>query len=96
MRSPCSGLAIGLGLRLGGLQLGRLAGLRGLQGGLRGPGPLDAALRLFRGFGFWRGRFSGHLSRILTAMTADNDPISEPTLFSAVMRPHRSLGERAS
>jgi uncharacterized membrane protein len=25
-------------------------------------------------------------------MTADNDPISEPTLFSAVMRPHRSLG----
>ena len=27
-------------------------------------------------------------------MTADNDPISEPTLFSAVMRPHRSLSER--
>ena len=27
-------------------------------------------------------------------MTSDNDPISEPTLFSAVMRPHRSLGRR--
>ncbi len=27
-------------------------------------------------------------------MTADNDPIPEPTLFSAVMRPHRSLGHR--
>lgn len=27
-------------------------------------------------------------------MTTDNDPISEPTLFSAVMHPHRSLGRR--
>ncbi len=27
-------------------------------------------------------------------MTSDNDPISEPTLFSAVMRPHRSLGRK--
>jgi uncharacterized membrane protein len=25
-------------------------------------------------------------------MTADNDPISEPTIFSAVLTPHRSLG----
>lgn len=27
-------------------------------------------------------------------MAADNDPNSEPTLFSAVMTPHRSLGRR--
>lgn len=27
-------------------------------------------------------------------MTADNAPVSEPTLFSAVMRPHRSLGRK--
>lgn len=27
-------------------------------------------------------------------MTADNDPNSEPALFSAVMSPHRSLGQR--
>jgi uncharacterized membrane protein len=27
-------------------------------------------------------------------MKADNDPISEPPLFSAVMQPHRSLGRK--
>lgn len=27
-------------------------------------------------------------------MSVDNDPISEPTLFSAVMHPHRSLGRK--
>jgi uncharacterized membrane protein len=27
-------------------------------------------------------------------MTADNDPIPEPTIFSAVLTPHRSLGPR--
>ncbi|MET0277593.1 MAG: DUF2244 domain-containing protein [Pseudorhodoplanes sp.] len=27
-------------------------------------------------------------------MAADNDPVLEPTLFSAVMRPHRSLGRK--
>ncbi len=27
-------------------------------------------------------------------MQSDNDPVSEPTLFSAVMRPHRSLSRK--
>ncbi len=27
-------------------------------------------------------------------MTSDNEPVLEPTLFSAVMRPHRSLGRK--
>ena len=90
-RSPCSGFGIGLGLRLGRLQLRRLAGLRSLDGGRLGP--LDGGL-LDSGSWLLAGRFSGHLSRILTDMSADNDPISEPTLFSAVMTPHRSLGRK--
>src|SRR4029077_19840909 len=36
--------------------------------------------------------FARHPSPILRRMAPDNDPISEPTIFSAVLTPHRSLG----
>src|SRR5262249_17268240 len=39
----------------------------------------------------WFGRFSHHVSGIMASMSHDNDPNTEPTLFSAVITPHRSL-----
>src|SRR5438067_13498908 len=41
-----------------------------------------------------RGRsncLASHRSRIMSAMTSDNDPHQKPTIFSAVLTPHRSL-----
>src|SRR5262245_10969759 len=46
-------------------------------------------LRAF--FRTWLGRFLRHLPGILRPMNHTNDPISEATLFSAVITPHRSL-----
>src|SRR5262249_62032720 len=38
------------------------------------------------------GRLACHLSGIGAAMTSDNDCSDEPTIFSATITPHRSLG----
>src|SRR5262249_26903363 len=38
------------------------------------------------------GRLACHLSGIVAAMTSDNDCSDEPTIFSATITPHRSLG----
>ena len=38
--------------------------------------------------------FPGHGFRIVTTMTADNEPPRETEIFSAVLTPHRSLGRR--
>src|SRR6185437_15980928 len=67
--------------------------LRGLDVGL---GLLRCRLELRRpALAGFRQRFSDrlfrHVSGILSAMTDDNDDL-EPTIFSAVLTPHRSLG----
>ena len=40
----------------------------------------------------FRGSFFGPFVPYIERHDADNDPISEPTLFSATLTPHRSLG----
>src|SRR5580698_5285959 len=71
------GLYVGFGLRLGVLETHRLALAGGLQSSLR--------LLLL-------GCFARHLAGIITAMDDDtSDPPAEPTLFSAIITPHRSL-----
>ena len=71
------GLGVGLDLRLAVLEARRLA----LAGGFE---TLPS--------GLWR-----HLSRIVSAMNYhnsrhNNDAFAEPTIFSAIITPHRSLG----
>src|SRR5215510_3565958 len=62
-----------------------------------GGGPLPGTLRQggFAGFCGAKGlpgRLACHLSGIVAAMTSDNDCSDEPTIFSATITPHRSLG----
>src|SRR5580698_5734952 len=71
------GFGVGFGLRFAALQPRRVA----LAGGLQ------SLLRLLL-----LGCFARHLAGIITAMADDtSDPPAEPTLFSAIITPHRSL-----
>jgi len=85
----------------GGFLVGDDAGMRPFEpGGPRAAGATGGqhpcALGLTRLAAIQPGAicFPGHDFRIVTTMTADNEPPRETEIFSAVLTPHRSLSRR--